>query len=59
MAQVKVVATKQGFMGTMFREVGDVFEVDEALFTAKVDEFGEPVPPTWFERVDAPDDETV
>jgi len=43
---MKVKATKDGFHGGYFRRPGDVFEIDEAAFTA-----------VWMQRLDGPAEE--
>ena len=47
----KVMATKRGLFNNTVYEEGQVFEVPASLLTAKKDEHGKVVPPTWFEEV--------
>lgn len=48
---VKVMATQRGHFGDRTREEGETFMVPRELLTAKKDEKGKVVPPTWFEEV--------
>ncbi len=52
MAKVRVRATAQGWDGyaNVMREPGDVFTVDESIFTGSLDNEGNPRAPSWFER---------